>query len=57
MTYHRHDPGGHITVVEIRNDAELKYHQSLVERGYKYEFFQLKSNSAPVPRKPDAQPE
>lgn len=56
MTYHRHDPGGHITVVEIRNDAELKYHENLVERGYHYELFKPKSEPAPEPRTPRIHP-
>lgn len=40
MTYHRHDPGGRITVVDIRNETEQKYHQDLVEKGYRYELFE-----------------
>lgn len=53
MTYYRHDPGGHTTVVEIRNDAELRYHESLVERGYRYTALQTKQRAAPEPPKPD----
>lgn len=57
MTYHRHDPGGHITAVEIRNDAELKYHENLVERGYQYVPFKPNGNSVPEPRMPSDQTE
>ncbi|MBA4307012.1 MAG: hypothetical protein C0429_09785 [Sphingopyxis sp.] len=49
MTYHRHDPGGRITVVDIRNDAELKYQTDLVEKGYRFELFEKKSEPAVAP--------
>lgn len=49
MTYHRHDPGGHVTRVEIRNDAELKYHSSLVETGnYRYVAFAPHGEHSPA---------
>ena len=41
-TYHRHDPGGRVVTIEVRNAAELKYHQSLADAGYRYEPFYTK---------------
>lgn len=37
QTYHRHEPGGRTISVDVRNAAEAKYHQSLVDKGYRYE--------------------
>ena len=36
QTVQRQDPGGHRTFHEIRNEQELKYHEGLMARGYRY---------------------
>lgn len=56
MTYHRYDPGGRVTAVEIRSEAELKYHRNLVESGYRYEAFEKVKQSITVDTKPRIHP-
>lgn len=45
QTYHRHDPGGRVILVEVMTDAEAVYQQGLVEKGYQFELLSKKDDT------------